>query len=327
MVAKFIRNSMTTVVIFCIIKVYAQILNFSEVKDGTNVDYKVNIIVPEEGKEEMKKKLWELRELEERNTLEYEPELRCYETNTITLCDELQHLISESRINAAILKEMELMGRDPAYRMMRKKKVSSYPRTKEAMMRETFVHLRILWCLYQSLQRAEQMDMERAAEIFIEEKSFDDWSIMEKDEERRKKIRRNEAKLAAQQRRRELFGFLKESYEKLEDEIIYRLDKDKRENDGKDYNRFADEIRRVITDRQLGEKLLRADKMTPRHRIEMWAKKENEDYFRQLKEGFKRDQAESKCRQEEWTRQQRERNRKIMEEERQQPERRKGGKK
>ena len=302
----------------------AQILNVEEIRDGTNVDYKVNIVPEHPGDaDDVMKKLWEL---EERNAREYEPELRWYETNTTTICNELLQLISESRINAAIFKEIELVEREPARRMMRKKKVSSYPRTGEAMAREAIVHLRILWCLYQSIQLAEKMDMERATEIFIEEKSFDDWSFVEKTEKKRKEMQRNEAKYAAQRRKRELDGFLRESYEKMEDELIYRLDKDRRENNMEDYNRFAGEIKRLITDSKLAEKLLRADKVTEQHRFELWAKSEREAYIRSLKEGHKRTQAWIKKQQEERMRQQRERNREIMEEERQRAKRRGGGK-
>lgn len=291
----------------------AQILNVEEIRDGTNIDYKVTIVVPEQpgGVDDVMKKL---RELEERNTLEYEPELRCYETNTATICNELLQLISESRINAAIFKEMELVEREPARRMMRKKKVSSYPRTSGAMTREAVVRLRILGCLHQAIQLAEKMDMERAAEIFIEEKSFDDWSFCEEDEEKRRRLQERGAKFTSGQRRNALLRFLNKSYEKLEDEIIYRLDKDRRENDMEDYNRFADEIKRLVTDSKLAEKLLRADKVTERRRFELWAEKQNEAYMRKLKEGVKRSQTEIKRRYEEWIRQQRERNREILEE-------------
>lgn len=308
-------------------------ITIREVKEGTNIDYEIRF-VPEPTKEaEEGRKAWnetitrlerEQRELEERNAREYEPELRSYETNAPTLGRQLVKLVRTGRINAAREKVDEIVQYAPDIRMMRKKNLKYYPRSKTAMTRESIIHIRILWCFYQSIQSAETMDMEQAAENIIEEKSFDDWSVVEKDEKKRKAMRLMLAKCRAHEKRRELVDDLKNQYEKLEDEIVYRLDSDRQENDMADYNLFADEIRRVMTDRQLVERLLRADKVTKYHRLKMWSEEKNAEYLRSLKEGHKRVQAWLKQQREEQIRQQRERNREIMEEERQ-PSKQKGG--
>ncbi|MBO4287805.1 MAG: hypothetical protein J5985_06540 [Kiritimatiellae bacterium] len=148
------------------------------------------------------------------------------------------------------------------------------------------------------------MDLDRAAEIFIEEKSFDDWSVREKDETKRKEMQRRDARLAAKRYlEHELVYRLKRSYRRLEDDLVYRLDRDRRENRMDDFNRFAREIRRVVKDPQLAEKLVRADIETPHHASERRFKRIEEIFRKRDEEGIARIEAEEKRRREEYDKQ------------------------
>lgn len=232
-----------------------------------------------------------------------EPFVRHFETNTPVICEQVLSLIPEAKILASIHKLDELLSECPPkcdwVRFKNYRRNSPYAKSRCAL-----VEIQILWCLHQAIPLAEKMDLDRAAEIFIEEKSFDDWSVREKDETKRKEMQRRDARLAAKRYlEHELVYRLKRSYRRLEDDLVYRLDRDRRENRMDDFNRFAREIRRVVKDPQLAEKLVRADIETPHHASERRFKRIEEIFRKRDEEGIARIEAEEKRRREEYDKQ------------------------
>ncbi len=255
-----------------------------------------------------------------------EPYVRYFETNTPVACAQLLRLIPEARILASVRKLDQINAGCPSNcswsRFQNHRRNNPYAKDRCAL-----VEIQILWCLYRAIPLAEQMDLDRAAEIFIEEKSYDDWSGREKDEKKRRELQHREARQAAKRYlENELVYSLKRSYRRLEDDLVYRLDRDRREKRMEDFNRFAEEIRRVVKEPRLAERLIRADIDTPHHASERRFKRIEEIFRKRDEEGIAKIEAEEKRWLEERMRQQRERNREIMEEERQRAKRRGGGK-
>lgn len=230
-----------------------------------------------------------------------EPYICYFETNTPVLCGQLLSMISEAKILAAIheLGEIRAGCHPKGYEWSQ---FENYRRNSPgAKDRCALVEIQILWCLYQAIPLAEKMDLDRAAEIFIEEKSYDDWSDREKDEMKRGELQHHEAYLAARRcLEYDLLYPLRRLYKRIEDDLIYRLDRDRRENRLGDFNRFANEIRRVVKDAKLAGKLIRADGETPHHASERRFKRIEEIIQQREKEGMAKIDREEKRHREEY---------------------------